>query len=74
MAYHISNGEISTGIFLNDNRMYISNGGVANSTTIDDDGEMYIYNGGVANNTDNYGGEGINVYASDDDEEEYYPF
>ena len=42
---------ISTGILLNYDSMYISSGGVANSTTVNSGGDMYISSGGVANGT-----------------------
>ena len=52
MAYYkISSGLSSTGIILNGDRMFISSGGTANSTTINYWGEMYISSDGVANST-----------------------
>ena len=48
MYYYISSGITSTGITLyNDDGMYISSGGVANSTTVNSGG-MYISSGGTA--------------------------
>ena len=57
MAYHISSGVISTGISLSYDSMFISSGGVANSTTVNSGCWMDIYHGGVANSTTvNYDG------------------
>ena len=51
MAYYVYSGQISSGIELYYDQMYISSGGVANSTTVNDGGSMYISSGGVANST-----------------------
>ena len=52
MAYHIENGQTSTGIKLEYNdEMRISSGGVANSTTVNSRGSMFIESGGTANST-----------------------
>ena len=52
MDYSVSSGQVSSGISLNYNdRMYVSGGGTANSTTIKPMGSMYISSGGVANST-----------------------
>ncbi len=57
-SYHVSNGIVSTGINLGyGDSMFISSGGTANSTTVNQEGFLYISSGGTANNTtNNYGG------------------
>ena len=50
-AIHISNGQISAGLIVANDSMYISNGGEANSTTVNGSGIIYISSGGVANYT-----------------------
>ena len=42
MAIEISSGVISTGLTLSNNSMYITDGGVANSTTVNSRGSMFI--------------------------------
>jgi len=49
--YIIGSGQTSNNIVLNGDEMFISSGGVANSTTVNDWGGMHISSGGVANNT-----------------------
>ena len=51
MEYHVSSGEISTGIILKYDSMYISSGCVASNTTVNSYGSMHISSGGVASNT-----------------------
>ena len=46
MAYYIESGVTSTGITLSNNFMYISSGGVANSTSVNNWGGMEIFSGG----------------------------
>lgn len=47
--YDVTDGETSTGLTLNNDSMYVSAGGTANSTTIKDGGYLYVYPGGTAN-------------------------
>ena len=57
MAYYITSGKTSNGLRVVNNDMYISSGGIANSTNVEYNGCVYILNGGVANNTTvDYGG------------------
>ena len=51
MEYHISNGQVSSGIELYYDTMYISSGGSASNTIINDGGWMHIDNGGSASDT-----------------------
>ena len=51
MAYYISSGIISTDTTLQDNQMFISDGGVANKTTINTGGCMVVFDDGTANST-----------------------
>ncbi|MBR4718483.1 MAG: AIDA repeat-containing protein [Lentisphaeria bacterium] len=54
--YHVSDGQTSTGLVLNNDSMYVSLGGTAVETTVNTGGSMYVYEGGVADNTVNNGG------------------
>ena len=49
--YYIESGVTSTGINLSYDDMYVSNGGVASATTVDNGGWLIISSGGVANDT-----------------------
>ena len=48
---HISNGGTATNARIMEGEMYISRGGIAHATVIDDHGSMYISSGGIANST-----------------------
>ena len=49
--YRISSGQVSSGITLSHDSMYVSSGGTANSTTVNDSGYLYVSSGGTANET-----------------------
>ena len=50
MSYEIYSGQVSNGVILeNWDRMYVSSGGTANSTTVN--GNVYVSSGGTANST-----------------------
>ncbi len=55
--YYIESGQTSTGLVLSGDSIYISSGGVANSTTVNAAAGIRIYDGGEANSTilQNYG-------------------
>ena len=42
MAYNVSSGQVSSGIILNDDTMYVSSGGTVNNTTVNYYGGLYI--------------------------------
>ena len=57
MAIKIESGTTSSNISVYDNTLYISPGGTANSTWVNQSGYMYISSGGTANSTTvDYGG------------------
>ena len=49
--YYIESGVTSTGINLSYDDMYVSNGGVASATTVDNGGWLIISSGGVYQNS-----------------------
>ena len=49
--YDVTNGETSTGLVLNNDSMYVSSGGTANETTLDQDGQMHVYDGALVSDT-----------------------
>ena len=51
MEYDVSSGQTSNGISLANDFMYVFDGGVANTTTVNTAGSMYIEAGGKANDT-----------------------
>ena len=51
MSYYVKSGQVSSGITLYDDGMYVSSGGEANSTTVKWSGYLRVSNGGVANDT-----------------------
>ena len=61
MSYEIYSGQVSNGVILeNWDRMYVSSGGTANSTTVN--GNVYVFSGGVANTTTVNSGGDMKVY------------
>ena len=50
MAYYVYNGQVSSGIILNNDSMYVSSGGTADSTTVNSNGWLYVH-GGTATGT-----------------------
>ena len=86
MIYEIYSGQVSSGIELYYDSMYVYSGGVANSTTVDYSGYMYVSSGGTANATTVDDGHlyvyaggvansitvrGYDDYYYDDDEDDY---
>ena len=62
MAYYVSSGQISSGIILNNDSMYVSSGGTANDTTVNSGGRLDVSSGGTAIGvTVNYG-SGLFLY------------
>ena len=55
MSYYVSSGQVSTGISLNDDSMYVCSGGTASDTTVYSFGWMYVSSGGTANSVNAYG-------------------
>ena len=52
MAYIVSSGQVSSGIFLNNyNSMTVLNSGTANNTVINSNGRLQVNKGGIANST-----------------------
>ena len=51
MSYEVASGQTSNGISLENDFMYVFDGGTANTTTVNTAGSMYIEGGGTANNT-----------------------
>ena len=51
MAYYVRDGVTSTGLTLNNVSMFVSSGGIANSTTVNSSGYLRISVGGIANST-----------------------
>ena len=62
MEIYVSSDQVSSGIILNYDSMYVSNGGTANYTTVNSWGSMYVYQGGVANSTTVNSGGRMYVY------------
>ena len=49
--YNVTNGVTSTGKILNNDNMFVSNGGTADNTTVNADGYLYVLSGGKADHT-----------------------
>ena len=49
--YDVTSGETSTGLVLNNDSMYVSAGGTAIETTLNQDGMMQVYDGALVSNT-----------------------
>ena len=49
--YDVTDGETSTGLTLNNDSMYVSAGGTATNTTVNNGGQVDVDNGGVMNDT-----------------------
>ena len=47
MVYYVSSGEVSTGIVLNNDSMYVYDSGSANNTTVNSSGKLYVSSGGT---------------------------
>ena len=56
MSYNISSGQVSNGITLNHDFMYVYSGGVANDTTVNSGGYLDVSSGGTANSANVNGG------------------
>ena len=48
MDYEVSSGQVSSGISLNGDNMYVFNGGTAKATEVNEAGSMYLEEGGSA--------------------------
>ena len=51
MEYYVYDGEVSSGIILDNDWMYVSSGGTATDTTVNEWGRMYVSSGGTATST-----------------------
>ena len=51
MAYYVNSGQVSNGVILNYDSMYVSSGGTANRTTANSLGFVSVFRGGMANRT-----------------------
>ena len=49
--YDVIEGSPSTGLILNNDSMFVSNGGTANNTIVNEAGYCYVSEGGIANDT-----------------------
>ena len=54
--YIVSSGEVSSGIILENNSMTVLDGGIANSTTVNNFGKLYVSSGGTATDVMENGG------------------
>ena len=61
--YDVTSGVTSTGIILNNDSMYVQEGGTANNTTVNDWGILYVSSGGVANSTTLSSGGWLRVFS-----------
>ena len=49
MGYYVSSGQVSSGIALQNDFMYVCDGGTANLIAVNSGGKMYVSSGGFAN-------------------------